>query len=88
MGVPTFEDMVMLTGALFASWFTFGLPGMFWCHMNLTFERVGRLKVRMTKRVRWSRQKSVLLCINIFYVFVGAFTVSDYGFSFHAHSNN
>ena len=76
MGVPAFDDMVLLTGALFASWFTFGLPGMFWCHMNLRFERVGLFRVLVTRRVSWSWRKNVLLGINIFYVFVGALTVS------------
>ena len=34
-GVPVFNDLLGLTSALFASWFTYGLSGMFWCHMNL-----------------------------------------------------
>jgi amino acid permease len=38
-GVPVFNDLLGLTSALFASWFTYGLSGMFWCHMNL--ERQG-----------------------------------------------
>ena len=75
-GVPTFEDMVLLTGAVFASWFTFGLPGMFWCYMNLRFERIGPFNFRFSKRVPWSRRKSILLCINIFYILVGGFAVS------------
>ena len=32
--VPVFNDMLAITSALFASWFTFGLSGMFWIHMN------------------------------------------------------
>ena len=38
-GVPVFNDLLGLTSALFASWFTYGLSGMFWCHINL--ERQG-----------------------------------------------
>lgn len=34
-GVPVFNDLLGLTSALFASWFTYGLSGMFWCHMHL-----------------------------------------------------
>jgi len=33
-GVPVFNDLLGLTSALFASWFTFGLSGLFWFKMN------------------------------------------------------
>ena len=33
-GVPVFNDLLGLTSALFASWFTFGLSGTFWLHLN------------------------------------------------------
>ena len=33
-GVPVFNDLLGLAGALFASWFTFGLSGMFWFNLN------------------------------------------------------
>ena len=33
-GVPVFNDLLGLTSALFASWFTFGLSGIFWLHLN------------------------------------------------------
>lgn len=33
-GVPVFNDLLGLTSALFASWFTFGLSGFFWFSMN------------------------------------------------------
>lgn len=33
-GVPVFNDLLGLTSALFASWFTFGLSGLFWFSMN------------------------------------------------------
>jgi amino acid permease len=33
-GVPVFNDLLGLTSSLFASWFTFGLSGLFWFSMN------------------------------------------------------
>lgn len=33
-GVPVFNDLLGLTSALFASWFTFGLSGLFWFSLN------------------------------------------------------
>ncbi|BDD57716.1 hypothetical protein MPDQ_003583 [Monascus purpureus] len=32
--IPVFNNLLSLITALFASWFTFGLPGIFWLHMN------------------------------------------------------
>ncbi|KAB8077880.1 transmembrane amino acid transporter protein-domain-containing protein [Aspergillus leporis] len=32
--IPVFSNLLSLITALFASWFTFGLSGMFWLHMN------------------------------------------------------
>ncbi|RMD44775.1 hypothetical protein DV735_g367, partial [Chaetothyriales sp. CBS 134920] len=31
--IPVFSNIVGLTGALFASWFTFGIPALYWFHM-------------------------------------------------------
>ncbi|GLA87621.1 hypothetical protein AtubIFM56815_002047 [Aspergillus tubingensis] len=31
--IPVFSDLVSLVSALFASWFSFGLPGVFWLYM-------------------------------------------------------
>ncbi|GKZ27766.1 hypothetical protein AbraCBS73388_005616, partial [Aspergillus brasiliensis] len=33
--IPVFNDILGLTSSLFASWFTFSLPGMFWLHLNV-----------------------------------------------------
>ncbi|EIT80970.1 hypothetical protein AO1008_09907 [Aspergillus oryzae 100-8] len=32
--IPVFSDLLSLMTALFASWFSFGLPGAFWLYMN------------------------------------------------------
>ena len=32
--IPVFNDLLSLTSALFASWFTYGLGGIFWLFMN------------------------------------------------------
>lgn len=32
--IPVFNDLLALISALFASWFTYGLPGIFWLFMN------------------------------------------------------
>ncbi|RAL04236.1 putative amino acid transporter [Aspergillus ibericus CBS 121593] len=33
-GIPSFSNLVSLISSLFASWFSFGLPGAYWLHMN------------------------------------------------------
>ena len=32
--IPVFNDLLNLLAAAFASWFSFGLEGLFWLHMN------------------------------------------------------
>lgn len=32
--IPVFNNLLGLVGALFASWFSYGLPGVFWLWMN------------------------------------------------------
>jgi len=32
--IPTFNDLLSLISAIFASWFTYGLSGVFWLHLN------------------------------------------------------
>ena len=32
--IPVFNDLLALISALFASWFTYGLSGVFWLYMN------------------------------------------------------
>ncbi|KAJ5691478.1 hypothetical protein N7488_012213 [Penicillium malachiteum] len=34
--IPVFNDVLGLASSLFASWFSFGLPGMFWLYLNRT----------------------------------------------------
>jgi amino acid permease len=68
-GVPVFNDLLGLTSALFASWFTYGLSGMFWCHMHLR---------REGWRISWKEGGNVgygkwmLLMVNLLCVLVGA----------------
>ncbi|KAJ9609013.1 hypothetical protein H2200_006784 [Cladophialophora chaetospira] len=57
--VPVFGDLLSLTSALFASWFTFGLSGMFWLHMN-----------RVSEWCNWSFGKRVLFVVNVLNVVV------------------
>lgn len=52
--IPVFGDLLSLTSALFASWFTFGLSGMFWIHMH-----------KDTRR-KWSGYKQMHFAVNIF----------------------
>lgn len=32
VGVPIFSDLVSLAASLFASWYTYGIAGIFWLH--------------------------------------------------------
>ena len=66
-GVPVFHDLLGLTSALFASWFTYGLSGMFWLQMNM--ERKGW---RITMKKGWSWKKIVPFAVNCMNVLAGA----------------
>ncbi|KAL6244663.1 hypothetical protein RBB50_008191 [Rhinocladiella similis] len=68
--VPVFNDLVGLTSALFASWFTFGLSGMFWMRLNLLQEQDGKL--RMVPFKLWTWKMTALLLINILNILVAA----------------
>ncbi|PGH15765.1 hypothetical protein AJ79_02145 [Helicocarpus griseus UAMH5409] len=57
--IPVFNNLLSLITALFASWFTFGVNGMFWLFLN---------KGRYTE----SKRKIALTALNIFCVLVGA----------------
>ncbi|KAA6410693.1 MAG: amino acid transporter [Lasallia pustulata] len=46
--IPTFNDLLGLISALFASWFTYGLSGVFWLYMNRGRYRESRRKVFLT----------------------------------------
>lgn len=61
--IPVFNDLLGLISALFATWFTYGLSGLFWLYMN---------KGRYTE----SRRKMFLTGLNIFVFCVGAAIVS------------
>ena len=61
--IPVFGDLLGVVSALFASWFTYGLSGIFWLFMN---------RGRYTE----SWRKMVLTATNIFLVAIGAVIVS------------
>lgn len=57
--IPNFNDLLALISALFASWFTYGLAGVFWLFLNK-----GRLAS--------SPRKIFLTCVNVLIVLMGA----------------
>ena len=65
--IPVFNDLLSLISALFASWFTYGLSGVFWLFMNR-----GRYKE--------SGSKMLLTGVNVGLFLMGALIVS-FGFS-------
>lgn len=85
--IPVFGDLVGLTGALFGSWFTYGMQGAFWLMMN--YERDGWwLKKRGDWRMGW--RKGLLTAINVMNIVIGivifvAGTVSS-SVAIHAHA--
>lgn len=74
--VPVFNDLLGLTSALFASWFTFGLSGMFWMKMNLIR---GDRWWQIGARDGWNRVKMLLFLVNVLNISVGAILVSSNG---------
>ena len=72
--VPVFEDLLGLTGALFASWFTYGLSGMFWLKMN--FERNRWAIKRRADSGKWTWKKWILLAVNILNIIIATCIVS------------
>ncbi|KAL2838518.1 hypothetical protein BJY01DRAFT_250893 [Aspergillus pseudoustus] len=56
--IPVFSSLLSLMTALFASWFSFSLPGAFWLFMN---------------KGQWfaSPRKILLTCVNIFCFIIG-----------------
>ncbi|KAK5273593.1 hypothetical protein LTR96_000193 [Exophiala xenobiotica] len=68
--VPVFGDLVGLTSALFASWFTFGLSGMFWMRLNLLQEEGSRLKMIPVRF--WTWRKALLFLVNTLNILVAA----------------
>lgn len=65
--IPVFNDLLGLISALFASWFTFGLSGVFWLYMN-------------KGRYRESARKTALTVLNCCIVLLGAAIVSFFFF--------
>ena len=61
--IPVFNDLLGLISALFASWFTYGLSGVFWLYMN-------------KGRYRESARKMFLTGLNMVLFFMGAAIVS------------
>ncbi|OKO90548.1 hypothetical protein PENSUB_13265 [Penicillium subrubescens] len=56
--IPVFNDLLSLITALFASWFTYGLSGIFWLFLN--WGQYGK-----------SWQKMCLLIVNLIVVVIG-----------------
>lgn len=75
-GIPSFSNLVSLISSLFASWFSFGLPGAYWLHMNYG---------------QWwsSPRKCALTIINMLIFAIGGAMVSFYSLfsSISAHAN-
>ncbi|KAF7170209.1 hypothetical protein CNMCM5623_002706 [Aspergillus felis] len=46
--IPVFNDLIGLIASLFLSWFTFGLPGVFWLYMNKGMWFLSRGKIFLT----------------------------------------
>ena len=69
--IPVFHDLLGITGALFASWFTYGCMGFMWIKMNI--KRTGWT---MAPSGGWTWMKVVLLVVNCANILVGATIVS------------
>ena len=61
--IPVFNDLLSLISALFASWFTYGLSGIFWLYLNYG-------------RYRESKRKMFLTALNATIFCIGAAIVS------------
>lgn len=46
--IPVFNDLLGLISALFASWFTYGLSGLFWLYMNRGLYTRNKRKMALT----------------------------------------
>jgi len=69
--VPVFNDMLAITSALFASWFTFGLSGMFWFHMNEDLFTRARGNDDIVSPT-WSKTEVFLTFINVLLIVMAA----------------
>ena len=61
--IPVFNDLLGLASALFASWFTYGVSGVFWLYMN-------------HGRYRESKKKMALTAVNVCIFLIGLIVVS------------
>ena len=66
MAIPVFNDLLGLISALFASWFTYGLSGVFWLYLNYG-------------KYRQSKKKMALTALNITIFFIGLVIVGLHG---------
>lgn len=46
--IPGFNSILTLISALFASWFSYGLPGFCWLHMNASSDFASGKKIMLT----------------------------------------
>lgn len=69
-GIPVFNDLLGITGALFASWFTYGVSGILWLHMNM--KRTGWT---IAPRGGWTWRKALLFVVNLGTILVGLIIV-------------
>ena len=67
-GIPVFRDLTALVSALFASWFSYGISGVFWLFLN-------------RGRYRESARKIFLTGLNIAIFCIGAASVRQSPFS-------
>jgi hypothetical protein len=69
-GIPVFDDLLGITGALFASWFTYGVSGILWLQMNM--KRTGW---RIAPSGSWTWRNAPLFLVNLGTILVGLTTV-------------
>jgi amino acid permease len=65
-GIPVFNDLLGIAGALFGSWFTFGVSGILWLQMNM---KKSGWKIAPTGG--WTWRKAVLYFVNWGNILVG-----------------
>jgi amino acid permease len=69
-GIPVFNDLLGITGALFASWFTYGVSGILWLQMNM--KRTGW---RIVPSGSWTWRNAPLFLVNLGNILVGLIIV-------------
>ena len=60
--IPVFNDLLGLISAIFASWFTYGLSGIFWLHMNKRHYSDSKTRIFLTA------VNSCIACCELFIV--------------------